>query len=88
MAEDIAEGDVFTESNLRIVRPGHGAPPWLLAELLGQVARRDYSVWYCSQSESVALKSSVKNSSHCLSVVSRSNPSMISERLLWCQVPD
>ena len=34
VASDIAEGDVFTEANLRIVRPGHGAPPWMLGQLL------------------------------------------------------
>jgi len=43
VAQDIAEGDVFTEANLRIVRPGHGAPPWLLDQLIGRVARRDYA---------------------------------------------
>ena len=43
VAKDISEGEVFTESNLRIVRPGHGAPPWLLDQLLGKVARRDYA---------------------------------------------
>ena len=43
VAEDIAEGEVFTESNLRIVRPGHGAPPWLLEQLLGRKASRAYS---------------------------------------------
>ena len=42
VAKDIAEGQVFTEENLRIVRPGHGAPPWLLEELIGRVARRNY----------------------------------------------
>ena len=30
VAQDIAVGDAFTTENLRIVRPGHGAPPWLL----------------------------------------------------------
>ena len=44
VASDIAEGDVFTEANLRIVRPGHGAPPWMLGQLLGRIARRNYSV--------------------------------------------
>ena len=39
VASDIAEGDVFTEANLRIVRPGHGAPPWMLGQLLGRIAR-------------------------------------------------
>ena len=42
VAADIAEGDPFTVENLRIVRPGHGAPPWLLGQLLGRSARRAY----------------------------------------------
>ena len=42
VSEDIAAGEMFTEANLRIVRPGHGAPPWLIDHLLGQSARRDY----------------------------------------------
>ena len=41
-AQDIAAGEVFTEANLRIVRPGHGAPPWLLDHLLGAKARQDF----------------------------------------------
>ena len=43
VSADIAEGDVFTHNNLRIVRPGNGAPPWLLEQLLGRTARRNYS---------------------------------------------
>lgn len=42
VAADIAAGELFSNTNLRIVRPGHGAPPWLFDQLLGQVARRDY----------------------------------------------
>jgi N-acetylneuraminate synthase len=42
VAQDIAAGDVFTSKNLRIVRPGHGAPPHLLQHLLGRKARRSY----------------------------------------------
>jgi len=42
VAEDIAEGMAFTRENLRIVRPGHGAPPHLYAQLLGRPARRLY----------------------------------------------
>ena len=42
VAEDIAIGDIFTEGNLRIVRPGHGSPPWMIDQLMGQTARRDY----------------------------------------------
>ena len=43
VASDIAEGELFSESNLRIVRPGDGAPPWLLDILLGRKARKSYS---------------------------------------------
>jgi pseudaminic acid synthase len=39
VAKDIAEGEVFTTENLRIVRPGDGAPPSLLAHLLGSPSR-------------------------------------------------
>jgi pseudaminic acid synthase len=42
VAADIAEGEAFTAENLRIVRPGHGAPPHLLEQLLGRPARRSY----------------------------------------------
>ncbi len=42
VAQDIAEGDVFTTENLRIVRPGDGAPPSLLSQILGSHARRAY----------------------------------------------
>ena len=42
VAADIAEGECFTANNLRIVRPGNGAPPWLLEQLLGRMARRNY----------------------------------------------
>ena len=42
VAADIAHGDCFTVENLRIVRPGHGAPPYLLEQLLGRPARRAY----------------------------------------------
>ena len=43
VAADIAEGELFTTENLRIVRPGHGAPPYLLKSILGRVARRNYN---------------------------------------------
>jgi len=39
---DIAIGDLFTPDNIRIVRPGHGAPPYLYQQLLGRVARHNY----------------------------------------------
>lgn len=40
---DIAEGERFTTTNIRIVRPGDGAPPSLYSKLLGRTARRDYA---------------------------------------------
>jgi N-acetylneuraminate synthase len=43
VAKNITEGEVFTTSNLRIVRPGSGAPPRLLGLLLGGKARHSYS---------------------------------------------
>ena len=43
VAADIAEGEVFTAENLRIVRPGNGAPPHLLETVLGKRARREYA---------------------------------------------
>ena len=42
VAADIAEGECFSSDNLRIVRPGHGAPPHLMDKLLGRPARRAY----------------------------------------------
>ena len=36
VAQDIKEGDLFTTENLRIVRPGDGAEPKLIYELLGK----------------------------------------------------
>ena len=42
VAQDIAEGETFTTENLRIVRPGDGAPPSLLSQLLGRHARQAY----------------------------------------------
>ena len=43
ICKDIAEGELFDESNIRIIRPGDGAPPYLYLELLGKTARRNYS---------------------------------------------
>ena len=43
VSHDIQEGDLFSNENLRIVRPGDGAPPWMLDQLLGCKARKSYS---------------------------------------------
>jgi pseudaminic acid synthase len=40
---DIALGEPFTPENIRIVRPGHGAPPSLYSQLLGRSARQAYT---------------------------------------------
>ena len=42
IAADIAEGETFSESNIRIVRPGDGASPGLYRELLGRTAKRSF----------------------------------------------
>ena len=42
VAAEIAEGELFTSENLRVVRPGNGAPPQLLDQLLGRPARQAY----------------------------------------------
>ena len=41
VAADIAEGELFTTHNIRIVRPGDGAPPSLYKEILGSRAPKD-----------------------------------------------
>lgn len=42
VSRDISAGDIFSNENLKIVRPSDGAPPHLLPQLLGRVARRDF----------------------------------------------
>ena len=42
VAEDIEEGDTFTSDNLRIVRPGDGAPPSLLSQLIGKTSKKAF----------------------------------------------
>ena len=42
VAAEIAEGEVFTPENLRVVRPGYGAPPHLYDQILGHVAHRKF----------------------------------------------
>ena len=43
VAVEIAEGEPFTSQNIKVVRPGHGAPPHLYDQLLGRTARRGYA---------------------------------------------
>jgi len=40
---DISPGDMFTHENIRIVRPGNGAPPHFFEQLLGRKACQHYS---------------------------------------------
>jgi pseudaminic acid synthase len=42
IAKDIKKGDVFTEENIRSVRPGYGMHPKYLKDVLGKVADRDF----------------------------------------------
>ena len=42
VVKDIAEGDKFTNENLSILRPGDGAPPYLLEKILGKVSRQEF----------------------------------------------
>ena len=39
----ISKGDFFTTQNIRIVRPGDGAPPYLYERIIGQRAKRPYA---------------------------------------------
>ena len=40
VSSDIQEGELFSHKNLRIIRPGDGAPPYLWDHLIGRRARR------------------------------------------------
>ena len=42
VAKEIKKGEVFTQENIRSVRPGHGMHPKYLKDILGKVADRDY----------------------------------------------
>jgi N-acetylneuraminate synthase len=41
VVEDVKAGDVFTENNVRSIRPGYGLPPKYLPDVLGRRATRD-----------------------------------------------
>ena len=43
VAKNIKAGEEFSNQNLRIVRPGDGAPPSLLKALIGKKANKDFS---------------------------------------------
>ena len=42
VAKDIKKGEVFTEENIRSVRPGYGMHPKYLKDILGKMATKDY----------------------------------------------
>ncbi|HIP61930.1 MAG TPA: pseudaminic acid synthase [Sulfurovum sp.] len=42
VAKDIKKGEVFTEENIRSVRPGYGMHPKYLNDILGTLADKDY----------------------------------------------
>ena len=39
----ISKGQIFTTENIRIVRPGDGAPPSLYSRLINRIAPRDFA---------------------------------------------
>ncbi len=41
VVKDIKQGDMFTEENIRSIRPGSGIRPWHLDEILGKKASKD-----------------------------------------------
>lgn len=41
VVKDIKAGEVFTEENIRSIRPGHGLPPKYLKDILGKRATKD-----------------------------------------------
>lgn len=44
VSKDIKKGEVFTEENIRSVRPGYGLHPKYLKDVLGKTAKNDYTI--------------------------------------------
>ena len=44
VCKDINIGDVFTEQNIRSVRPGYGLHPKYFKEILGKIAVKNYTI--------------------------------------------
>ena len=44
VSKDIKEGEVFSEENIKSVRPGYGLHPKYLDEILGKKAKKDYKL--------------------------------------------
>ena len=42
VSRDIKEGEIFTKNNIKVIRPGDGAPPSLYEQILGKKARHDF----------------------------------------------
>ncbi len=42
VSKDIKKGEVFTEKNIRSVRPGYGMHPKYLKDILGKIAEKDF----------------------------------------------
>ena len=43
VAKDIKKGEIFTEENIKSVRPGYGLHPKHLKNILGREAKKEYS---------------------------------------------
>ena len=42
ISKDIKKGEVFSEKNIRVVRPGYGLHPRYFKSILGKIANKDY----------------------------------------------
>ena len=43
IAKDISAGELFDETNIRVIRPGDGVPPSFYSQIIGKTAQRNYS---------------------------------------------